>query len=154
MRSFALTIQIASSMKAVLWRPFSKQESRQNSVHRLYRAQDPQIHIHMLDIAQEHGFQFDTVQMPVNIMDAHFRSFSQLWFPAQAEDHNIGDEVLWRQRHFEKRRRRADGLFALFTQLPLSVLITGINSQMLLDQAFEAVKHSSRWMRPQWPIDF
>jgi aryl-alcohol dehydrogenase-like predicted oxidoreductase len=35
---------------------------------------DPHIHLHMLDVAKAHGFHFDTVQMPINIMDAHFRS--------------------------------------------------------------------------------
>jgi uncharacterized protein len=38
---------------------------------------DPHIHLYMLEVAHRHGFQFDTVQMPINIMDAHFRSFSQ-----------------------------------------------------------------------------
>jgi len=27
-------------------------------------------------VAERRGFHFDTVQMPINIMDAHFRSFS------------------------------------------------------------------------------
>ena len=39
---------------------------------------DPHIHLYMLAVAKQHGFHFDTVQMPINIMDAHFRSFSQL----------------------------------------------------------------------------
>ena len=29
----------------------------------------------MLEVAGKHGFHFDTVQMPLNVMDAHFRSF-------------------------------------------------------------------------------
>jgi predicted aldo/keto reductase-like oxidoreductase len=37
---------------------------------------DPQIHLRMFEVAAEHGFHFDTVQMPVNAMDAHFRSFT------------------------------------------------------------------------------
>jgi predicted aldo/keto reductase-like oxidoreductase len=36
---------------------------------------DPAIHLKMLDTAKKHGFSFDTVQMPLNVMDAHFRSF-------------------------------------------------------------------------------
>src|SRR5205807_2302759 len=36
---------------------------------------DPHIHLHMLEMAQEHGFKFATVQMPLNVMDAHYRSF-------------------------------------------------------------------------------
>src|SRR6266566_441069 len=39
---------------------------------------DPRIHLHMLDVAQENGFKFDTAQMPLNVMDAHYRSFEKL----------------------------------------------------------------------------
>jgi uncharacterized protein len=35
---------------------------------------DPRIHLYMLKTAAKHGFKFDTVQMPLNVMDAHFRS--------------------------------------------------------------------------------
>jgi aryl-alcohol dehydrogenase-like predicted oxidoreductase len=31
---------------------------------------DPHIHLHTRDVAREHGFAFDTVQMPLNVMDA------------------------------------------------------------------------------------
>ena len=39
---------------------------------------DPRIHLYMLDVAREHGFTFDTVQIPLNVIDAHYRSFAQL----------------------------------------------------------------------------
>src|SRR5205807_7791132 len=39
---------------------------------------DPRIHLHMLEVAREHGFRFDTAQMPLNVMDAHYRSFAKL----------------------------------------------------------------------------
>ena len=42
---------------------------------------DPHVHLYMLEMADKHGFHFDTVQMPINIMDAHFRSFAQLVVP-------------------------------------------------------------------------
>src|SRR5712675_1208363 len=42
---------------------------------------DPHIHLYMLDVAREHGFLFDTVQMPLNVMDAHYRSFAKLVVP-------------------------------------------------------------------------
>src|SRR5439155_1340508 len=38
-------------------------------------------HLYMLAVAAQHGFRFDTVQMPLNLFDAHFRSFSQLVVP-------------------------------------------------------------------------
>src|SRR5207244_12951084 len=42
---------------------------------------DPHIHLYMLDVAGEHGFLFDTVQMPLNVMEAHYRSFGKLVLP-------------------------------------------------------------------------
>ena len=50
---------------------------------------DPDVHLHMLEVAQEHGFTFDTVQMPLNVMDAHFRSFETQVLPLLVK-HNIG----------------------------------------------------------------
>ena len=35
----------------------------------------------MRAVADEHDFTFDTVQMPLNVMDAHYRSFGQLVLP-------------------------------------------------------------------------
>ena len=49
----------------------------QGSLHRLHRPKDPQIHLKMLETAGAHNFKFDTVQMPLNVMDAHIRSFSE-----------------------------------------------------------------------------
>ncbi len=42
---------------------------------------DPAVHVRMLDVAAAHGFQFDSCQMPLNVMDAHFRSFEQQVLP-------------------------------------------------------------------------
>src|SRR6476646_1268595 len=42
---------------------------------------DPHIHLYMLKVAGDNGFHFDTVQMPLNVMDAHFRSFAQMVLP-------------------------------------------------------------------------
>jgi aryl-alcohol dehydrogenase-like predicted oxidoreductase len=38
---------------------------------------DPSVHLRMLELADQHNFQFDTAQMPLNVMDAHFRSFGK-----------------------------------------------------------------------------
>src|SRR5216117_4039145 len=46
---------------------------------------DPHIHLYMLKVAADHGFNFDTVQMPLNVMDAHFRSFEKLVLPKLVE---------------------------------------------------------------------
>src|SRR6476469_4045215 len=42
---------------------------------------DPRIHLYMLEVAEQHGFHFDAAQMPLNLMDAHFRSFAKLAVP-------------------------------------------------------------------------
>src|SRR5947209_17926215 len=42
---------------------------------------DPHVHLYMLDKAKEHGFRFDTVQMLLNVMDWHFRSFEKNVLP-------------------------------------------------------------------------
>src|SRR6267378_3147493 len=46
---------------------------------------DPHIHLYMLAVADEKGFNFDTVQMPLNVMDAHYRSFEKLVLPVLTE---------------------------------------------------------------------
>ena len=105
---------------------------------------DPRIHLYMLATAAKHGFKFDTVQMPLNVMDAHFRSFARTVLPRLVEE-KIG--VLGM-----KTFGGADGVILkseliapldclhYSLNLPTSVVITGIDSPKILDQAFEAVK--------------
>jgi aryl-alcohol dehydrogenase-like predicted oxidoreductase len=50
---------------------------------------DPRIHLHTLEVAKDNGFSFDTVQMPLNVMDAHYRSFEKLVLPELVKQ-NIG----------------------------------------------------------------
>lgn len=46
---------------------------------------DPEIHLKMLATACAHGFTFDAVQMPLNIMDAHYHSFAKKVVPVLVE---------------------------------------------------------------------
>ena len=50
---------------------------------------DPRVHLYTLEVAAQHGFKFDTVQMPLNVMDAHYRSFEKLVLPELVRQ-NIG----------------------------------------------------------------
>jgi predicted aldo/keto reductase-like oxidoreductase len=103
---------------------------------------DPRIHLHMLEVARAHDFAFDTVQMPLNVMDAHYRSFEKLVLP-QLVKQKIG--VLG-------MKSMANGIilksgtvtpveclkYAL--NLPTSVVITGCDSMKILDQALDVVR--------------
>src|SRR5262245_23864101 len=107
---------------------------------------DPTVHLRMLDAAKEHGVHFDTVQMPINVMDAHFRSFTQQVLPRLVAE-GIGplamkpfgspfivEEVL------RSGVARPIELLHYVMSLPVSVVITGIDSLKILDQALEAVR--------------
>lgn len=101
---------------------------------------DPHIHLHMLAVARAHGFKFDTAQMPLNLMDAHYRSFSKLVVPEMLKD---GVGVLGMKALANGVLLRSNTVtpveclhYAL--NLPISVVITGIDRMELLDQACEA----------------
>jgi aryl-alcohol dehydrogenase-like predicted oxidoreductase len=102
---------------------------------------DPRIHLYMLEVAKERGITFDTVQMPLNVMDAHYRSFEHLVLPELVKQ-NIG--VLGMKSMANGLILRPGVVSALeclqyALRLPVSVLITGIDTMDILDQAFTAV---------------
>ena len=104
---------------------------------------DPRVHLQMLAVAAERGFHFDSVQMPLNVMDAHFRSFAHLVLPylvrhgiAALSMKSFGDSVLLKSAAPITPIEYLH--YAL--NLPTSVVITGIENQRDLDQAFEAIR--------------
>ncbi|MDQ6676061.1 MAG: aldo/keto reductase [Acidobacteriota bacterium] len=111
---------------------------------------DPQVHLRMLQMADEHNFHFDTAQMPLNVMDAHFRSFANAVVPILVQKKmgvlgmkSMGDGVILKSDTVKP----IDCLhYAL--NLPTSVVITGIDSMPILDQAFEAAR-TFKPMEPQ-----
>jgi aryl-alcohol dehydrogenase-like predicted oxidoreductase len=96
----------------------------------------------MFETADQHGFHFDTVQMPINVMDAHFRSFLNGVGPV-AQEHGtailamktFGDPYILQSNTVTPLEALHFGLNS-----PATVVITGIDSAAVLDQAFEAVK--------------
>ncbi len=48
---------------------------------------DPRVNLYMPEVADTHGFRFDTVQIPLNLMDAHYRSFAKVVVPALVGRH-------------------------------------------------------------------
>jgi aryl-alcohol dehydrogenase-like predicted oxidoreductase len=103
---------------------------------------DPAVHLHMLEVAEQNGFKFDTAQMPLNVMDAHYRSFAKLVVPELVK-RNVG--ILGMKSMANGILLRSNTVspieclhYAL--NLPTSVVITGIDSMEILDQAFEAIR--------------
>ena len=103
---------------------------------------DPEIHLRMFEIAKQHDFHFDTVQMPVNVMDAHFRSFAKQVIPVANEQ---GTAVLAMKTMAGGAILQSNTVkplealkYALSQQV--AVAIFGMNTQQTLDQGFEAIK--------------
>ncbi|HTQ57983.1 MAG TPA: aldo/keto reductase [Bryobacteraceae bacterium] len=103
---------------------------------------DPAVHLRMLEVAAQHNFHFDTAQMPLNLLDAHFRSFAKLVVPKLAEQ---GIGVLgMKPMAFGNLPQKglATGIECLHyaMNLPTSVVITGCDTMERLRQALEAAR--------------
>jgi predicted aldo/keto reductase-like oxidoreductase len=103
---------------------------------------DPLVHLRMLEVAEGHGFRFDAVQMPLNVLDAHFRSFEKKVLPVLVEKgigvlgmKSMGDGLVLKS----KAATAVECLHYAMT-LPTSTVITGIDSMKILEQDLKAVK--------------
>jgi predicted aldo/keto reductase-like oxidoreductase len=103
---------------------------------------DPFVHLRMLEVAAAHKFRFDTVQMPLNVMDAHFRSFEHQVLPKLIADEigvlgmkSMGDPFI-----LQSKTVTAIECLYYALNLPTSTVITGIDSLKVLDQALEAAR--------------
>jgi aryl-alcohol dehydrogenase-like predicted oxidoreductase len=103
---------------------------------------DPQIHLYTLEVAREHGFTFDAVQMPLNVMDAHYRSFARLVVPELVAQNIgvLGMKSMGNGIILESKTVTPEECLHYALNLPTSVVITGIDSLEILDQAFEAAR--------------
>jgi predicted aldo/keto reductase-like oxidoreductase len=102
----------------------------------------PDIHLKMLATASKHGFTFDAVQMPLNVMDAHFNSFEKKVLPVLLKC-DIG--VLGMKPmgdHIILKSKTATPVECLHyaMNLPTSVVITGCDSLAILQQALDAAR--------------
>jgi len=102
----------------------------------------PDIHLKMLETAFAHQFTFDAVQMPLNVMDAHYNSFEKKVLPVLVK-HGIGvlgmkpmgDAIILRS----KAATPVECLHYAMS-LPTSVVITGCESMNILQQALDAAR--------------
>jgi aryl-alcohol dehydrogenase-like predicted oxidoreductase len=103
---------------------------------------DPHVHLYMLEVAKRNGFQLDTAQMPLNVMDAHFRSFAKVAVPelVKAGVGILGMKSMANGIILKSKTVTPTECLHYALNLPTSVVITGIDSMKILDQAFEAVR--------------
>ena len=103
---------------------------------------DPRIHKYMLDVATENGFQFDTVQMPLNVMDAHYRSFEKIVLPELVKQNTgvLAMKTLANGTILESKTVTAIECLQYAMNLPTSVVITGCESMEDLEQALTAAR--------------
>lgn len=103
----------------------------------------PEIHLHMIETATKHNYTFDTVQMPLNAMDAHFDSFGSKVIPV-AKKLNMGilgmkpmgDGVILKSHTVTPVE-----CLRYAMHLPVSVVITGCDSMQVLQQALDTAKN-------------
>jgi len=112
---------------------------------------DPHIHLHTLDVAHDHGFRFDTVQMPLNVMDAHYRSFEHRVLPRLVEERigvlgmkPMANGIILRSKTVSARECLRYAL-----SLAASVVITGIDSLETLEQACEVAETFTPMSAPE-----
>jgi predicted aldo/keto reductase-like oxidoreductase len=103
---------------------------------------DPLVHLRMLDTARQHGFRFDAVQMPLNVMDGHFRSFEQQVLPVLVREQigvlgmkSMGDGIILGSGVVSPVE-----CLQYAMSLPTSVVITGMERIDRVDQALQAVQ--------------
>jgi aryl-alcohol dehydrogenase-like predicted oxidoreductase len=102
---------------------------------------DPRVHLHMIEVGRERGYRFDTAQMPLNVMDAHYRSFADLVVPELVKDGTgvLGMKSMANGRILQSGTVTPIECLQYALNLPTSVVITGIDSMEILDQAFKAI---------------
>jgi len=112
---------------------------------------DPQVHLYMLETAKRHRFRFDTVQMPLNLFDAHYRSFEQKVLPelVAAGIGVLGMKSMGSGVILKSRAVTPIECLHYSLNLPTSVVITGIDSMKILKQAFEAARTFERLTKQQ-----
>jgi predicted aldo/keto reductase-like oxidoreductase len=102
----------------------------------------PDIHLKMLKTASAHQFTFDAVQMPLNVMDAHYESFEKKVLPVLVKDEigvlgmkPMGDKII-----LKSNTATPVECLHYAMNLPTSVVITGCDSLKILQQALEAAR--------------
>ncbi len=103
----------------------------------------PDIHLHMLKVADEHKFQLDAVLMPVNVMDAHFESFVGKVMPVLVQK-KIGIQTMKPMGGgiiLQSKTVTAPECLRFAMSQPTDVVITGCDSSEIVQQALNTARN-------------
>jgi aryl-alcohol dehydrogenase-like predicted oxidoreductase len=102
----------------------------------------PRWHLAMLAAADAHGFRFDTVQMPLNVLDAHYDSFEKNVLPVlvDREIGVIGMKPMADGRIVQSGFAAPEECLSYAMSLPTSVVITGCDRLDRVDQALRVAR--------------
>jgi aryl-alcohol dehydrogenase-like predicted oxidoreductase len=103
---------------------------------------DPAMHLAMLDAAKTHSFAYDTVQMPVNCMDPHYKSFQSHVLPVLKERGIgvLGMKSMGAGTLLKSGVVKAEECLRYSLTVGPDVVITGIDSQEVLTQALTVAR--------------
>jgi len=102
----------------------------------------PEIHRHMLEVADQHKFLFDSVQMPLNVMDAHFHNFEKMVLTILVKKNIgvLGMKPMGSKIILDSKAATPVECLHYAMSLPTSVVITGCDSMDILQQALKAAR--------------
>ena len=103
---------------------------------------DPDIHLKMINTGLQHGFTFDSAQMPLNVMDMHFKSFAHKVVPVLVQ-HGIGVlgmKSMGMGNVLKSNTVTPTECLHYAMNLPTSVVINGCESLERLEQGLAAAR--------------
>jgi len=103
---------------------------------------NPDIHLKMLETADKHNFHFDTVQMPLNVMDAHYNSFGKKVLPVLVKKQIgvLGMKPMGSGIILQSKVVQPVECLHYAMNLPTSVVITGCDSMAILESSLNAAR--------------
>ena len=102
----------------------------------------PAIHKHMFEVADQHSFHFDTVQMPLNVMDAHYDSFEQGVLPVAIAHGTavLGMKTFGDPFIYDAKVASPMEMLHYPMSLPITLQVCGIDKMSILQQSLDAVR--------------
>jgi aryl-alcohol dehydrogenase-like predicted oxidoreductase len=100
---------------------------------------DPASMNHMLAVARMNGFTFDTVQLPLNVMDPHYQSFETHTLPLLTAD-DIGVlamKAMGAGPIIDSGVVTAEECLRYCLSLPVATVVTGCETVAILEQALD-----------------